>query len=98
MQVLSDLSEMRKILHNYIDYAMGERLSSIKKALPSFWSSRPKGKTSTKSKPRTTATTSVSEVPPGLELNTPLVPLSSAAGRPGGDVGPLKKIKRKRKA
>ncbi|RMZ67739.1 hypothetical protein GMOD_00010116 [Pyrenophora seminiperda CCB06] len=31
---LSGMAETRKILHNYIDYAMGERLESIKAALP----------------------------------------------------------------
>jgi hypothetical protein len=31
-----DVAETRKILHNYMDYAMGEHLKSIKAALPSF--------------------------------------------------------------
>jgi hypothetical protein len=41
---LNDLLELRKILHNYVDFALGERLSSIKDALPPFWLNRPEKK------------------------------------------------------
>jgi hypothetical protein len=33
---LDDLLNVRRILHNYIDFALGERLTLIKEALPAF--------------------------------------------------------------
>ncbi|KAJ4286548.1 hypothetical protein N0V90_013248 [Kalmusia sp. IMI 367209] len=42
MRKLDDLLEVRKILHNYVDYALGERLRSIKGALPAFYLNRPR--------------------------------------------------------
>jgi hypothetical protein len=38
---LKDVMATRKILHSYIDYAMGERLKFIKATLPPFWQDRP---------------------------------------------------------
>jgi hypothetical protein len=37
---LMDGAEIQKMLQNYIDRAMGERLKAIKAALPSFWEKR----------------------------------------------------------
>jgi hypothetical protein len=37
---LKEVAETPKILHNYIDYAIGERLKSIKAALSPFWQDR----------------------------------------------------------
>jgi hypothetical protein len=42
MGKLNDLLDMRRMMHNYLDFAFGERLGSIKEALPAFWPNRPK--------------------------------------------------------
>lgn len=47
MSAVGDLRKMRQFLHNYVDYAMGERLNSIKQALPAFWPNRPKREAAT---------------------------------------------------
>ena len=36
MSKLDDLLELRLILHNYLNFALGEQLASIKTALPAF--------------------------------------------------------------
>jgi hypothetical protein len=97
LDVLTDMLEFRKILHNYVDYAMGERLRSIKEALPVFWSNLQKNKGGA-SKSQSVATTSVSELPPDLRRSMPVFPSSSAGESASGDVVPTKKTKRKRTA
>lgn len=44
MNKLDDVREVRKILHNYLDFSLGERLRSIKEALHAFWPNRPEKK------------------------------------------------------
>ncbi|KAF2733706.1 hypothetical protein EJ04DRAFT_577407 [Polyplosphaeria fusca] len=58
MRKLDDVLEVRKILKNYIDFAMGERLRSIKKALPAFWPNRHNIKAIIKSRNSTARSTS----------------------------------------
>jgi hypothetical protein len=84
---LEDLRQLRTILHNYVDFAMGERLRSIKAALPAFWANRPAKKAkSTKSQTSTTATRS------DWGFHMPPKPsMSSGEGTNWDDVAPKKK-------
>jgi hypothetical protein len=71
MNKLNDVLEVRNFLHNYIDFALGERLKSIKQALPEFWPNRPEKKVK-RSRSQTSATVSVSE----LRFDLPMTPAS----------------------
>lgn len=87
MNKVDDLAHMRNMLHNYLDYALGERLSSIKKALPAFWENRPERKAkSTRSRSSLTGSE--------LRWDMPLTPSLSAAESARGDPQPRKKTKR----
>lgn len=84
---LSDVAETRKIMHNYIDYAMGERLESIKAALCPFWRNRP-----TKRARRRQSQSSTTAPSLNLQFDIPVTPSSSS--REGKKVSPTKKLKR----
>lgn len=87
MSKLDDLVHMRNMLHNYLDYALGERLSSIKKALPAFWPNRPEKRVnSTRSQSSATGSE--------LRLDMLLTPSTSAGESACGDLQPRKKTKR----
>ena len=90
MRRLDDLLNIRRILHNYVEFAFGERLRSIKEALPSFWPNRPK-KGVKKTKSQSSTTVSGSE----LRLDIPITPSSSVGESANGDAVPPKKTKRK---
>ena len=80
MSKLDDLVHMRNMLHNYLDYALGERLRSIKEALPAFWPDRPEKKVNnTKSQSSTTRS--------DLRLDMPLTPSNTV------NLQPRKKIR-----
>jgi hypothetical protein len=79
---LRDVAETRKILHNYIDYAMGERLTSIKAALSPFWQNRPARPARRRQSQSSTTTSSLN-----LQFDMPITPLSRSAS-------PTKKQKR----
>lgn len=89
MGKLDDLLHMRKMLHNYIDFALGQRLRSIKEALPAFWPNRPEKKVR-KTKSQTSTTVSASE----LRLDIPITPSSGVGQSASGDVVARKKRKR----
>lgn len=90
MGKLENLLVVRRMLHNYIDFALGERLRSIKEALSAFWPNRLEKKVkSTKSQSSTTVSG------PELRLDMPITPLSSIGVSANRDVVPPKKIKRK---
>jgi hypothetical protein len=84
---LEDLKQLRTVLHNYIDFAIGERLRSIKAALPAFWANRPAKKAkSAKSQTSTTAT------PSEWGFHMPPTPsMSSGEGADRDEVAPKKK-------
>lgn len=84
MGKLDDLLDVRRMLHNYLDFALGERLRSIKEALPAFWPNRPE-KDVKKTKSQSSTTVSRSE----LRLD---MPMGESAN---GDAVPPKKTKRK---
>jgi hypothetical protein len=90
MGKLGDLMDVRRILHNYLDFALGERLRSIKEALPAFWPNRPEKQVK---KTKSQSSTTVS----GLELwlDMPMTPSSSVGESANGDAVPRKKMKRK---
>lgn len=93
MNKVKDLLAWRAILHNYLDYALGERLVSIKKALPLFWQNRPAKKKVRRTKSQTTSTTaSGSEVWLELPVMLPENGVRSSADR---SASPAKKPKRK---
>jgi hypothetical protein len=81
---LRDVAETRKILHNYIDYAMGERLTSVKTALSLFWQNRPV-RLARRRQSQSSTTTSSSN----LQFDMPMTPLSSSRS-----ASPTKKLKR----
>lgn len=87
MNKLDDQVHLRNMLHNYLDYALGERLSSIKEALPAFWPNRPEKRVNS-TRSRSSATGSE------LRLDMLLTPSTSAAGSAYGDLQPRKKTKR----
>lgn len=89
MNKLNDLREMRKLLHNYIDFALGERLMSIKKALHAFWPNRPMEKVKD-IQSESSVTTSVLQ----LQLDRPLRPSSSVDERGTRAELPTKRAKR----
>ncbi|KAH8730348.1 hypothetical protein GQ44DRAFT_700175 [Phaeosphaeriaceae sp. PMI808] len=72
MNEIGDLHEVRKLLHNLVDYAMGERVRSIKEALPLFWPNRPVKKAKS-SKAASSSTASR----PELRLDLPMTPMGS---------------------
>ncbi|KAJ4365385.1 hypothetical protein N0V95_000532 [Ascochyta clinopodiicola] len=84
MNKLDDLRHMRNMLHNYLDNAMEERLSSIKEALPAFWSHRPKKRVNS-----TRSQSSAAET--DLQLDIPLTPSTSATMSADGDLDPRKR-------
>jgi hypothetical protein len=90
MGKLNDLQEVRGILHNNIDFAMGERLRSIKEALPAFWPNRPENKVK-RTRSQTSATVSVSD----LRLDMPMTPTRNVEQSANGDVVAAKREKRK---
>lgn len=90
MGKLDDLLDMRRIRHNYLDFALGERLRLAKEALPAFWPNCPKKKVKmTKSQSSTTVS--------GLELrlDMPMTPSNSVRESANGKAVPPKKMKRK---
>ncbi|RMZ72886.1 hypothetical protein GMOD_00010470 [Pyrenophora seminiperda CCB06] len=90
MGKLNDLLDMRRMLHNYLDFAFGERLRSIKEALPAFWPNRPKRRVKM-TKSRSSTTTLGSE----LRFDLPITPSSSVGESVNRDAVPSKKMKRK---
>ncbi|RYO45129.1 hypothetical protein AA0116_g13397 [Alternaria tenuissima] len=84
---LSDMAETRKILHNYIDYAMGERLESIKAALRPFWRNRPAKRARRRQSQSSTTALSLN-----LQFDIPMTPSSSS--REGENASLTKKLKR----
>ncbi|KAH8727749.1 hypothetical protein GQ44DRAFT_769817 [Phaeosphaeriaceae sp. PMI808] len=76
MSKLDDLRELRKVLHNYVEFALGERLRSTKEALYAFWPNRPEKKAK-KTQSQSSMTTSTFD----MRLDRPLAP-SSRAGSP----------------
>jgi hypothetical protein len=90
MGKLNDLLAMRRMLHNYLDFAFGERLRSIKNALPAFWPNRPERRAK-KTKSQSSTTVSGSE----LRFDPPITPSSSVGESVNRDAVPPKKIKRK---
>lgn len=81
---LRDVAVTRNILHNYIDYAMGERLKSIKAALSPFWQNRPARPFRRKQSQSSTTTSSLN-----LQFDMPITPSSSSRS-----ASPTKKLKR----
>jgi hypothetical protein len=81
---LRDVAETRKILHNYIDYAMGERLKSIKAALSPFWQNRPARPVKRRQSQSSMTTSSLN-----LQFDMPITPLNSSRS-----ASPTKKLKR----
>lgn len=90
MGKLDDLLDVRRILHNHLDFALGERLRSIQEALPAFWSNHPEKKVK-KTKSQSSTTVSGSE----LRLDMPITPSSSIGESANRYAVPPKKIKRK---
>jgi hypothetical protein len=90
MGKLDDLLDVRRILHNYLDFALGERLRSIKEALTAFWPNRPDKKVK-KAKSQSSTTVSGS----AFRLDMLMTPSSSVGESVNGDAVPPKKIKRK---
>jgi hypothetical protein len=81
---LRDVAETRNILHNYIDYAMGERLKSIKAALSPFWQNRPARPIRRRQSQSSTTTSSLN-----LQFDMPITPSSFSRS-----MSPTKKLKR----
>ena len=69
---LLDVAETRKIPHNYIDCAMGERLTLIKAALSPFWHNRPARLAGRRQSQCSTTTSSLN-----LQFDMPMTPSSS---------------------
>ncbi|KAF1937774.1 hypothetical protein EJ02DRAFT_47020 [Clathrospora elynae] len=90
MNKLDDVREVRKILHNYLDFSLGERLRSIKEALYAFWPNRPEKKVK-KTQSQSSMTVSGLE----LRLEKPMTPSSSAGESVNRNASPKKKSKRK---
>ncbi|KAF1940394.1 hypothetical protein EJ02DRAFT_423949 [Clathrospora elynae] len=90
MNKLDDVREVRKILHNYLDFSLGERLRSIKEALHAFWPNRPEKKVK-KTQSQSSMTVSGLE----LRLEKPMTPSSSAGESVNRNASPKKKSKRK---
>lgn len=90
MGKLNDLLDMRRILHNYLDFAFGERLRLIKDALPTLWPNRP-GRRAKKTKSQSSTTVSGSE----LRFDLPITPSSTVGESMNRDTVPPKRIKRK---
>ncbi|KAF2811521.1 uncharacterized protein BDZ99DRAFT_385092 [Mytilinidion resinicola] len=90
MGKLDDLLDVWRTLHNYLDFALGERLRSIKEALSAFWSNRSEKKVK-RTKSRSSMTVSGLE----LRLDMPMTPSSNMGESANGDAVPPKKIKRK---
>jgi hypothetical protein len=90
MGKLNDLLDMRRMLHNYLDFTFGERLRSIKYALPAFWPNRPERRAK-KAKSQSSTTVSGSQI----RFNLPITPSSSVGESVNRDAVPPKKIKRK---
>jgi hypothetical protein len=84
---LKDVAETREILHNYIDYAMGERLKTIKGALHPFWQNRPARRVRSRQSQSLGTTSSLN-----LQFDMPMTPSSSSRG--GEHASPTKKLKR----
>lgn len=84
MSKLDDLLALRRMLHNYLDFALGERLRSIKQALPAFWPNRRKVK---RTKSRSSTTVSGLD----LRLDIPMTPSSNAGESVDRDAVPPKK-------
>jgi hypothetical protein len=81
---------MRKMLHNYLDFAFGELLGSINKAFPAFWLNRPKRRVKM-TKSQSSTTTSGSE----LRFDLPITPSSSVGGDVDRNAVSTKRMKRK---
>ncbi|KAH7111135.1 hypothetical protein B0J11DRAFT_543906 [Dendryphion nanum] len=90
MGKLDDLLDMRRTLHNYVDFALGERLWSIKQALPAFWPNRPKKKVR-RTNSQSSTTVSGSE----LRFDMPMTPSSNVGDGTNEHSVPAKKMKRK---
>jgi hypothetical protein len=87
LRKLKDVAETRKILHNYIDYEMGERLKSINAALPSFWQNRTARRARRRQSQSSTTTSSLN-----LQFDMPMTPSSSSRGLE--HISPNKKLER----
>jgi hypothetical protein len=90
MGKLNDLLDMRRMLHNYLDFAFGERLGSIREALPAFWLNRPKRRVKM-TKSQSSTTTSGSE----LRFDLPITPSSSVGEGVNRNAVSTKRMKRK---
>jgi hypothetical protein len=90
MGKLNDLLDMRSMLHNYLGFAFGERLGSIREALPAFWLNRPKRRVKT-TKSQSSTTTSGSE----LRFDLPITPSSSVGEGVNRNAVSTKRMKRK---
>ncbi|KAF2679391.1 hypothetical protein K458DRAFT_422212 [Lentithecium fluviatile CBS 122367] len=90
MGKLHDLLDLRRVLHSYLDFALRERLGSIKEALSAFWPNRPERRAK-KTRSRSSTTVSGSE----LRLAMPMTPSSSVRESVDRDALAPKKMKRK---
>ncbi|KAF2123681.1 hypothetical protein P153DRAFT_303566 [Dothidotthia symphoricarpi CBS 119687] len=76
MSKVKDLQTVRGILHNYVEYALGQRLATIKTALPAFWLNPARKKPMS----QPTGTDASSHLNFNVKLPTPSS--SGTAGRP----------------
>lgn len=84
---LRDVAETRKVLHNYIEYAMGERLQSIKAGLSPFWQNRPARPAARRHSQSSTTASSLNS-----EYNIPMKPTRTNRGVQ--DSSPTEDLKR----
>ncbi|KAF2023766.1 hypothetical protein EK21DRAFT_118456 [Setomelanomma holmii] len=84
---LRDVAATRKVLHNYIDYTIGERLKSIKAALCPFWQNRPARRARRRQSQSSTTASSLN-----LQFDMPMTPSTSSRGEENASA--TKRLKR----